>query len=266
MSTAAPAARPDGEQSETTLRRGVGILFVLGSAEARRNTGLGVVRIAELLGREKTQVSRTLKTLVDCDVVERDPKSLLYRLSWQLFALADRAGDSRLLETSGPVVERLVARLGEAAHVSVLRGADVLTVVSRASPQVVAATGWVGRTVPAYCTSSGRALLLDHADDDLRLLFADVTFAPRATRTPSDVDDLIARVARARRQGYAVVKDELERGLSGVAAPVRDGSGRIVAAVNVSAPTFRLPAVAGRELLAATAELSRLLGAPAERG
>ncbi len=261
-----PAA---ADLSETTLRRGLGILFALGSAEARGNGGLGVVRIAELLGREKTQVSRTLKTLVDCDVVERDARTLLYRLSWQLFGLAGRAGDARLLDAAAPVVDRLVARLGESAHLSVLRGVDVLTVLSRASAQVVQATGWVGRSVPAYCSSSGRALLLDHPPEDLRLLFADVAFVPHAEHTPVDVEDLAGRVAAACGVGYAAVEDEFEHGLSAVAAPVRDGRGRIVAAVNVSAPTFRLHAVAhdvAREILASTGELSRALGAPEPAG
>jgi DNA-binding IclR family transcriptional regulator len=263
MADLSTRARSGGDQSETTLRRGVGILFALGSDEASRSNGLGVVRLAEIVGREKSQVSRSLKTLVECGVLDRDPRTLQYRLSWRLLAVAARAGDARLLQTASPLLDDLVDRLGETAHLSVLRGAEVLTVLTRASSQVVQATSWVGRTISASCSSSGRALLLDHDAEQLRRLFSGHSFTAPGPNAPRDVDDLARRVVSARARGCAVVAEESEPGLSGVAAPVRDARGVIVAAVNISAPTFRL---AGRteeacgEVVATAAALSRLLG------
>lgn len=263
---AKPAA---ADQSETTLRRGVSILFALGADEAVGGNGLGVTRIAELVGREKSQVSRTLKTLVDCGALDRDPQTLHYRLSWGLYALAARAGDGRLLELATPLLEQLVARLGETAHLSVLRGADVLTVLSQASSSVVAAGGWVGGTTPAYCTSAGRVLLLDRTADELRRLFADVAFERLAPHTPRTVAQVLVRIEEARRADYAVVDEEHESGLIAIAAPVRDARGRVVAAVNVSAPRFRLAdhlEPARREVVAAARTLSDRLGAVPEAG
>lgn len=253
------------DQSETTLRRGVGILFALGGEEALESNGLGMTRVAELVGREKSQVSRTLKTLVDCGAIERDAQTLHYRLSWDLFALAARAGDRRLCDVAGPLLERLVGRLGETAHVSVRRGAEVLTVLSSAPTRVVLAVGWVGRTTPAYCTSAGRALLLDHTAAELRTLFDGVPFRRLGPNTPATVEELLPRVAAAAGAGFAVVAEEHEPGLLGVAAPIRDGQGRIAAALNVSAPTFRLAAGpdldnARREIVGTAGEISSLLG------
>ena len=248
---------------EANLRRELAILIVLGCEEAVENGGLGVVRIADLIGREKSQVSRTLKTLAESGFVDRDPSTLHYRLGWRFFALAARAGEQRLLGVAPPLLERLVKNLGETAHLSVLQGTEVLTVLSESPPHAVKADGWAGRTVPVYCTSSGRVLLLDHDRDTLYDLLSDVEFRELGPSTVRGVEELHERLVAVRAQGYALVDEEFEFGLVGVAAPVRDFKGRLVAALNVSAPKFRLGERlegAGQEVKKAADELSALLG------
>src|SRR5919199_4437865 len=154
--------------SDVRLERLLDILTVLGEPESNRKGGLGVVRIAQLVGREKSQVSRALRTLAQTGLVERDAATREYRLGWRLFALAARVGDQRLFALGPPVLHGLVGALGETAHLTVLDGGEVLTVLSEASPSVVRAIEWTGRAVPAHCTSAGRALLLDHDEGSLR--------------------------------------------------------------------------------------------------
>lgn len=250
--------------AETSLGRGLEILAVLGSEEATANGGLGVVRIAQLVGREKSQVSRALKTLAESGFVDRDPDSLVYRLGTRLFTLAARAGDQRLLTVAPPILAELVNRTGETAHLSVLAGAEVLTVLSEPSPRAVRASGWSGRRVPVHCTSSGRALLLDHDRTRLAELLPGPELPARGLGSPRDVAELHRRIAAARDKGYALVDQEFEPGLVGVAAPVRDFRGRIVAALNVSGPKFRfgtqLELAAGPDVKRAADELSGQLG------
>lgn len=105
---------------EIGLRKELATLVVLGCDEALQNGGLGVTRAAELLGREKSQVSRALKTLAESGLVDRDPSTRNYRLGWKFFALAARAGEQRLLDVAPPVLERLRWNLGETIHLSVL--------------------------------------------------------------------------------------------------------------------------------------------------
>jgi IclR family KDG regulon transcriptional repressor len=247
----------------TSLRRGLAILFALADENAAGNGHLGVVRIAELVGREKSQVSRSLQTLAEYGIVERDPASRGYRLGWRLFALAAQAGEPRLLDAATPVITRLVATLGERAHLSVLEGAEVLTLLSEGPTHAVQTAGWIGRSAPAYCTASGRALLLDHDASELRSLFASTPFEGFGPDCPRNVDELADRIRKARVRGYAAVDEEFEPGLVAVAAPLRNFGGRIVAALNVSAPKFRFGArldSAGAEVRAAADELSRELG------
>jgi IclR family KDG regulon transcriptional repressor len=250
-------------ERDTNLRKELAILIILGGEEAVENDGLGVVRVAELIGREKSQVSRALKTLAESRLVDRDPSTLHYRLGWRFFALAARAGEQRLLNVAPPLLERLVRSIGETAHLSILQGTEVLTVLSNSPSHVVKADGWAGRTVPVYCTSSGRALLFDHDRETLSELLSGTEFRTLGPNAVRDVGELHERIVAARARGYAIVGEEFEFGLVGAAAPVRDFKGHIVAALNVSAPKFRLDErlqAAGQEVKRAADELSTLLG------
>ena len=261
-----PRAAPD---RETSTRRSLEVLLSLGSDAAIARGGLGVTRIADMLGREKSQVSRTLKTLADFGLVDRDPDTLAYRLGWRIYALASLAGERRLLDDARPVLRRLVDDFEERAFLSVLQGADTLTILSESTAYAVQAVGWVGRVTPAYCTSVGQALLLDHDRASLDRLFRGTEFRPLGPRTVRTVAELAERIDASRARGYAVADEELEIGLVSAAAPVRDGAGRIVAALNVSAPKFRFGErldEAGAALVTAAAGLGATLsgsGAPA---
>ena len=248
-----------------SVSRAAAALIALGSRESLARGGLGVLRLAEITGGDKGQVSRLLKTLDAHGLIERDPDTRNYRLGWQLFVLASQVGDQRLLGLAQPLLARLVEQLGERANLSVLRGTEVLTLFSEPSPRSVQTVDWVGRTVPSSCTSSGRALLFDHSKSELAELFADTPFSGLGHAAPRDADSLHRRIVASRARGYAVVDEEFEVGLIAAAAPVRDFSGRICAAVNVSAPKFRLGGVrrvtaVGKALKEVADELSLLLG------
>ena len=80
--------------------------------EAADGNGLSVTKIAELVGREKSQVSRALKVLSEYGFVDRDPETLAYRIGWRVFALAGHAGEPRLVAEAAPVLAHLVRELG----------------------------------------------------------------------------------------------------------------------------------------------------------
>ena len=141
----------------TGVHRATALLSALGAEAGARPGGVGVVELARAVGREKTQVSRTLKVLADAGFVERDPHTQGYRLGWRLFTLAAQAGDQPLLSAAPPILRDLVGSVDERAHLTVLQGSTVLTVLSERPRKAVQAAGWVGRTTPVHCTASGRA-------------------------------------------------------------------------------------------------------------
>jgi IclR family transcriptional regulator, KDG regulon repressor len=261
---AAAAGKPArvGGERETSIRRGVEVLLSLSSDESLDMGGLGVTRISELLGREKSQVSRALKALNEYGLVERT-KDNGYRLGWRLYALAQLAGERRLLETATPIMRRLAQSLGERVHLSVRQGTEALTVLSESTGRSLQTTGWAGRMTPGYCTSAGRALLLDWDDAEILVAFERVQFVALGPRTVGSPAELVRAIGADRKRGYTVVDEEFEPDLIGVAVPVRDPAGAIIAALNASAPRFRFVdrvPDAGAELMAVSAELTRELG------
>ncbi len=256
-------------QRETSIRRGIETFLAVATEEAAASGGLSVTAIAELLGREKSQVSRALAALADYGLLDRDPDTNAYRLGWRIYAIANLGGEARLIGLAEPRLAELVARFGESAYLSVRRGTGTITVAGHQSPRSVQAVSWIGRTTPAYCTSVGKALLLDHTKADLALLFEGMTFERAGPNTARDVAELSRMVEEARRQEFATADEEMEAGLVAVAAPVRNARGRIIAALNVSGPKYRLAPrldeVSAVLVAAANALAAEFSGAPAQR-
>lgn len=244
------------------LTRDLELLDALCSVEAARGGGLGVVRVAELTGRDKAVVSRSLATLAEAGLVERDDDSLAYRLGSRLYAMAALTADSRLASVARPALRRIAHDTKETAHLNVLRGGNVLTIMSELSPHEFRATGWEGVTTSAWRTPSGRVLLSDWDKASLRAWFhehgqeapvigrayAGLQASPFAVnqRPPTgpgkvkDLATLTTELSRIREQGYALSVEELEQGIVAASTPVVDFSGRIVASINVSAPISRI--------------------------
>ena len=205
------------------LGRGLDVLVALAEPTAVRD-GLGVSRLAALLGADKSQLSRTLAVLDERGFVARDPETLAYRLGWQVFSLAALAGDAPLISAARPVLLALVAKLGESAHLSVRQGDQVLTLATESPAVAIHAPGRIGGLTPLATTSAGRVLATGLSDDEL---------------DAAGLGDVTAAIADAREHGFAIVREEFEPGLVSVAAPIHDAAGRVIAAVNVSAPNFR---------------------------
>ncbi|WP_100499919.1 IclR family transcriptional regulator [Geodermatophilus chilensis] len=252
------------ETQDTGAAKILAILEALAQSGPVVTRGLTVSGLARSLGRDKSSISRQLKPLVDLGLVERDDDGL-HRLGWRLFALATQAGDQRLLLLAPPVMRQLARQVKERVHLSICRNDEVLTILSEGPHRAVEAVQWVGRTVPMSCTSSGRALLFDHGPDEIRALLEHDFRKGPGSKAPATVEAVIDRVGRARALGYAAVVDEFDDDLAAVAAPVRDGHGRIVAALNISAPTYRLHKTmngVGRQISQAAQYLSQALSSP----
>jgi IclR family transcriptional regulator, KDG regulon repressor len=204
------------------LARGLDVLWAL--ADPAAPDGLGVTALTERVGGDKSQLSRTLATLEERGFVERNRETRAYRLGWRIFGLAARVSESRLVTEAPPVLRGLVRELGESAHLSVRQGDQVLTLLSESPAATLHAPGRVGGLTPLASTSAGRVLAFDLDAEELEEL---------------GLGDYAGAIASGRGLGYAIVREEFEPGLVAAAAPIRDGAGRVVAALNVSAPRFR---------------------------
>jgi DNA-binding IclR family transcriptional regulator len=231
------------------LARGLALLDALADPSVG-GEGLGVLRLSELVGADKSQVSRALRVLDERGYVNRDPETLAYRLGWHVFGIAARAADTRLLGAARPALRELVAAFGESVHLSVRQGDVVLTLLSESPAATLHAPGRSGGLAPLATTSAGRVLVSDLSEAELDAL---------------GLASASAAIAKAREDGYAIVREEFEPGLVAAAAPIRGVSGAVVAALNVSAPRFRfddrLDSAALRLVVAADG-LSVAIGGP----
>ncbi len=122
----------------------------------------------------------------------------------------------------------------ESSSLCVLDGDDIVYVARVPTRRIMTASITVGTRFPAYVTSVGRVILAHLPEEDVEPRLAQAESKPLTARTITSPDVLRAELSRVRRQGYAVVDQELEEGLRSVAVPVRDRDGEVVAAVNIA--------------------------------
>lgn len=249
------------------LRRDLAILEAVADETSGRVDTVGVTRVSELVGREKSQVSRALASLAAAGLVDRDPDTRGYRVGWRVFSLASRSFEAQLARLGTPALREVVARVQETTVLCVLRGTDVLTVASQAPAHAFRGVGWEGVTVPAAATSAGRVLVSEWPADAIRDHFTPERMAAAGAHPRlRTADQLLAELATIRERGFAIVDEEFEDGVVGCSAPVRDFTGRIAAAINVTAPKGRFGPrldAAGRLVARAAEQLSsRLANAP----
>jgi DNA-binding IclR family transcriptional regulator len=251
------AGRPAGVQS---VDRAVAVLEVL----ARRGEA-GVSEVAAEIAVHKSTAFRLLVALEARALVEQAGNRGKYRLGVGLLRLAGAVSDQLDVVRQGrDVCTRLATELGETVNVAVLQEHFAVNVDQARGASTVVTHNWIGRLTPVHCTSSGKVLIA-HLDRDQRAELLAASGMPELTRhtvtTPDRLDEQLAGVREA---GYAVSVEEYEVGLNAVAAPVRDRSGAVIAAISVSGPSYRLDEARIRQLvaplLAGTAEISRRMG------
>lgn len=229
-----------------------------------RDGELGITEIAGGLGVHKSTAFRLVATLERHGLVEQHAERGKYRLGAGLVRLAG-ASTVRLdlVQESRPVCARLAASVGETVNITVLSGSDALYLDQVSGPSALQLHNWVGQRIPLHATSNGKVLLAYLSGDQAAELTGQ-SLRRFTDRTITDPGALRAELDGVRRRGHAVAVDELEVGLTAVAAPVLGAAGTVIASVSASGPTFRLPAerlpAVAAQVRAAAAEISARLG------
>src|SRR5215813_4190834 len=215
-----------------SLAKALRILDTLGD----RPGGLGITDLGAALGAPKSTVHRLVSTLEACGYVVFDPPTARYVLGSRLAKLGEQLSyQSPLLTFGVATLEDLTQKCKEASHLAILEGTEVVYVSREESKEPVRISFGMGHRAPAHCTALGKALLAGLTDAEIRMLYKNVRRLERLTpHTRTSLDDLLAELAVIRKEGIAVDSEEYLAGLSCIAAPVRDFSARIVAAMSLS--------------------------------
>jgi len=208
---------------------------------SRAGAPQGITELSRASGLRPSKIHRLLDTLRFEGWVEQDPATRKYSLGVSVLELADsKLKATDLVRTAEPFLRRLVEACGETAHLAVLSNGQVLYLDKKEASQALGLISRVGQTLPAHCTALGKVLLADLGEEERKRTAAGLGLKPYTKRTVTDYRRLKAELKKVRAQGFAQDREELVEGLCCLAAPVRDHTGRVVAALSVSVPAFRM--------------------------
>ncbi|MDB2407309.1 IclR family transcriptional regulator [Jannaschia sp.] len=225
----------------------------------------GVTELAEATKNTKSLTFRLLYTLEQRGMVRKNAERRTYSLGYRALLLGDQTRrQSRLISTAEPILADLSAATRENALLLVRQDHDSICIAMHASPEPLRIYASVGRLVPLHA-GGGPKVLLAHADETVQRAVVD---GPRESFTDKPVTDsatLWATLETVRAEGHAISIGELDPNIFSIAAPVRDHSGAVIAALAVNGPTVRLNDANQdkiRDTVMAEADrLSKMLGA-----
>lgn len=229
--------------SSKSLQKALRILLFMGE----NGPALGVTQLASGLNLNKTTVHRLLHAMEKFDLIERNPESDRYRLGLKLHELGTRAVESRTLRTEA---HRFLVELSRATHETVslavpgMGGVVCLDRVDSRDSMITVRTP-IGGRFPPHCTAAAKATLAYLPEEEIEAILSIMgltAYTPHTMTTLAEVKKNLHEVAE---RGYALDRQETERGLSGVAAPIWSRDGHVIAAVGVAGPT---PRFRGKEL------------------
>jgi DNA-binding IclR family transcriptional regulator len=223
----------------------------------------GVTEIAAELDVHKSTAFRLIGALENRRLVEQVAERGKYRLGFGIVRLAG-ATTARLdlPRESQPVCERLATDLDETVNVAILDSGQATNIIQVYGTAAVTTRNWIGQRTPLHATSSGKVLLAWAPED--QLVIALDTMERYTPSTITSRSKLLSELDGIRERGWGSTSEELEIGLNAIAAPIRGGSGDVIAAVSVSGPVYRLtvdsfPEVA-EKLRDGAAEISSRVG------
>ena len=222
-------ATPESESFVRAFARGLSVIEVMGQASGHQT----IAQIAQASELPRTVVRRLLFTLVELGFVKTDdssywltPKVLRLGLTY-LYTLP-------FWRQSQLVLEELGTQIGQSCAIAVLDEAEIVYVQRFHTKRILAMSPSTGTRLPAHAVSMGRVLMAGLADEELDAMLGTGPLRRYTPQTITEVPKLRNEVLAARKLGYCWVDGELDESICGLAVPVRDSQGAVVAAVNVS--------------------------------
>ena len=225
------------DQSDYTVKT-VGKVIETLEILAAYNSGISLTDLANKLDLSRNKTFRLLSTLCESDLIEKDSVSGTYRLGISSVVLGQKfLMSSSVVNYTHPVIESLARKHGEAVYMSVLRDNEVLFLDMVDCDQKVKATPLIGNSYPFFTNAAGKVLKAIDSRDVLERVFRK---RGNSKKPLPDVGNLANELEEIRNRGVAVDSGGLGEGLISVAVAVRDYAGKVVCAITLIGPSFRL--------------------------
>lgn len=251
----------DSRRPVKSLLKALRILDVLGESES----GLGVTVLSRTLKAPKSTVYRLVTTLQSGGYISFDPVTAHYDLGSRVVKLGEQLRHRSPLLSLGPLMlERLTRESDETSYLAVREGTEVAVLAKEESKGVLRIAVNVGYRSPAHCTALGRACLSGISDREIVRLYRNKKLHSCTPRTKTRLDAVLREVAAVRRTGIAVDREEYAEAVCCIAAPIRDSSSQVIAAITLATTRARFTpereALFRQLLLHVTDEFSQKLG------
>jgi IclR family pca regulon transcriptional regulator len=215
------------------LARGLEVIAAFRVGGTQTGPEMTLAEVATATGLARPTARRILLTLTELGYVRSGERG---------FALTPRVldlgvayvGSMGLWDVARPHLEALSARTHESCSIAQLDGSDIVYVARASVPKIVSLAVHIGTRFPALPTSLGKVQLAALAPDELDRVLAEPTRSGLVPRWRPTREERDAALREVRARGWALTDEQLTLGIRSVAAPLRDGSGRVIAGVNVN--------------------------------
>jgi IclR family transcriptional regulator, KDG regulon repressor len=235
------AADEDVEARASVGIQSLGRAFGILEEVARHRDGIGLADLSRLVGLHNSTTFHLAKTMAALGYVRQEKDTKRYRIGRPLFALAASALDEiEMISVATPVLEELARQTGECSHFAVRMG-DAIVVIARTSgPGAFQLADRVGVVRPAHCMALGKAILAALPPDQLAGLLKRTGLKPSTEKSITEISVLLREIEEIKRTAIAFDDGEFNLEVRCIAAPVKNFTGKVIGALGVSGPVWRL--------------------------
>jgi len=223
----------------------------------QNDSSMHITEISGKLGLYPSTTHRILDTLKHWGYVEQDPKSQKYRLGLKVLALGmAKLHQMDLVKEATPYLKELVKLCNETVHLGIQEEGEVLYLAKEESSQTIRMISYVGKRAPLHCTALGKVLLTYLSVEERKEILGEKALPRLTENTITDKGELEKELDKVKEQGFALDREENEKDVRCIAAPIRNYQGEVIAALSISSPTFRIDKNAQNNLKEALIETS----------
>ncbi|TNB48555.1 helix-turn-helix domain-containing protein [Martelella lutilitoris] len=220
-----------------SFAKGLRVITCFGADTPR----LSIAEVSAATGLDRATARRCLLTLHAEGYASYDGK--YFALTPQALRLGMSALNALPLpQLVQPWLDQLSERIGQSCSVAILDSTEIVYIARAAQRRVMSIGLMPGSRLPAHCTSMGRVLLAALPEAEARTRIESADLSPRTPASLSSPDEIMEKIAAARRDGFALIDQEVETGLRSIAVPIIDGRGQTLAALNTGMAATAEPA------------------------
>jgi len=219
------------------LNKSLSILEIL----LKQGSAMNMTEISEKLELYPSTIHRILDTLKHWGYVEQNPHTQKYQLGLKVLELGmAKLHQMDLVREATPCLKELVDQCNETVHLGVLEEGEVLYLAKEESSQTIRMCSYAGKRAPLHCTALGKVLLAYLTEEQRKKILSEKELLRFTEKTITDKKELERELNKIKKQDFALDREENEKDVRCIAAPIKNYQGKVIAAISISGPVYRM--------------------------